>query len=50
MGWKDILFAVVLFAAAAFFLYRFIKKRKWCPDIYGSGSCAINEEKERDKK
>ncbi len=53
MAWQDVLLIVCLFIAAAFFLYRTIKKKRWCPDIYGDGSCMIDKSddyKETDSK
>ena len=51
---KDILILLAVIVVAVFYLYRTIKKEKWCPDIYGTGGCSIEadqdkREKERDK-
>lgn len=41
--WQNILFLVATVAVAAFMLYRAVVKKKWCPDIYGSGACVRKE-------
>jgi hypothetical protein len=44
-GW-DYLFLVVLILVAVFILYRAVKKKSWCPDIYGSGKgCSTGSKK-----
>jgi hypothetical protein len=35
MGWKDIVAVVVVVLIAVMFLYRVIRKKKWCPTVYG---------------
>jgi len=50
MGWKDILFILALFCVTAFILYRAVKKKKWCPDIYGSDSCGVNDKQKKSQK
>jgi len=37
--WLNILFLVGTVAVASCILYRAVVKKKWCPDIYGSGAC-----------
>lgn len=48
----DIVFFIGLFLAAFLILYRAIKKKSWCPDIYGADkSCMGKEDKtDRNKK
>lgn len=47
--WKNILFLVGSIAVAVFMLYRAIVKKKWCPDIYGSGSCGLKDNNPKSK-
>lgn len=37
MAWTDIAFMLFLFAVAGFILYRALRKKKWCPAVFGSG-------------
>ncbi len=46
---KDILALIGVLAAAVFYLYRTIRKKKWCPDVYGSGACSLKEEEKKEK-
>ncbi len=49
---KDILILLAVIVIAVFYLYVAIKKKKWCPDIYGSGGCSVGErgeEKDRER-
>ncbi len=50
MDWKDILFLLVIICGAVFILYRTVKNKKWCPDIYGSGSCGIDKKDGKKKR
>lgn len=45
MELSDYLFLFLLIAAAAVILYRAIRKRKWCPDIFGGKQCGLDHEK-----
>jgi hypothetical protein len=47
MGWKDILALLVLVLIAGIILYRAIRKKKWCPAVYGSAKNAAGDEKQR---
>lgn len=45
MDWKSILLVLAVFCYALFIFYRVVKKKKWCPDIYGSGACKVKKSK-----
>ena len=36
MSWMDVTFMAFLFAFAGIILYRAIRKKKWCPTVFGS--------------
>jgi hypothetical protein len=50
MDWKSIGFLVIVFAFAAVVLYRAVRKKKWCPDVYGSGACSLERDTAAHKK
>ncbi len=50
MSAGDFLFLFLIILFAFIILYRAIKKKGWCPDIYGTGACTINDQKKREKK
>jgi hypothetical protein len=48
MSGRDYLFLVGLILVAVFILYRAVKKKSWCPDIYGNGKgCSTNSEENK---
>ncbi len=38
MPWHDTLFLLVIFLAAVYFFYRTLKKKSFCPRIFGDTS------------
>lgn len=50
MSWGDIALLIALLGLAVFILYRAIRKRTWCPDIYGNGGCSLPKNKEPKKE
>jgi len=43
MNIEGTIFSVITPLFAVLILYRAIKKKSWCPDICGSGSCSVNQ-------
>ena len=46
MSWEEILIIVSLVLFAGFILYRALKNKDRCPDIYGAGSCGVKIDEE----
>lgn len=48
MEWKSILLLLALLCYALFIFYRVVKKKKWCPDIYGTGACEVKKKSKKE--
>jgi len=35
----DVIIATIFFVGAILFLYRVKRRKGWCPDLFGTGSC-----------
>jgi hypothetical protein len=50
MEWKDILVLVGVVLVAGILLYRAIRKKKWCPAVFGDAADAPKDDKKPDSE
>lgn len=46
MNWVDVIFLAGLLAGAGFILYRAVRKKKWCPAVFGGAGKNSGGEKD----